>query len=101
MPFFSNWRTAGNHGPAEIVALRLVALVSLQKCQFFQSFHSLAAILAPCRQFNARADLLRQRFRRAARAVCDQAFSETLGNDICHLLSNQFLALVSESFLGL
>ncbi len=47
-------------------------------------------------EFDPRADLLRQRFRRASRAVRDQPFRKSFRNDVLHLLPEEFIAAVSE-----
>src|ERR1700733_8832893 len=59
----------------------------------------LAAIFASPEEFNARADLLRQSLRRAARAVGDDPFCEAFGNDVLHPLPYQFIAAGAELLL--
>ena len=56
----------------------------------------LAAILASPDEFDPGANLLRQRLRRASRPVRDDPFREALGNDVLHLLSDQFIAAVAK-----
>ncbi len=52
-------------------------------------------------ELDPRADLLRQRFRRASRAVRDQPFRESFRNDVLYLLPEEFIAAVSELLLRL
>src|ERR1700722_867333 len=61
----------------------------------------IAAILPPCNEFNPRTDLLRQGVRRGSRAVGDEAFRETLWNDVLYRLADEFIAVVSELLLRL
>ena len=76
------------------------ALVVFQRAQ-----HDLdgkrVAVLAPCRQFDSGADLLRQRLGRGARAVRDQPLGEADRDDVGDLLSEQFVARISELLFGL
>ena len=52
-------------------------------------------------EFDAGADLLRQRFRRGSGAVGDQPFRKAFGNDVLDLLPDQFVAAVAELLLRL
>src|SRR5580692_2975804 len=61
----------------------------------------LAAILAPPDEFNSSADLLRQRLCRAASAVSDDPFCKPYGNDVLHLLPDEFIAAISKPLLRL
>ena len=61
----------------------------------------LAAVLAPRREFDAGADLLRQCVCCGAGAVGDQPLGEAFGNDVFYLLPDQFIAAVAELLLRL
>ena len=56
----------------------------------------LATILALPDQFDPGTDLLRQRIRRRSKAIRDQPFRKTVRNDVGHLLTQQFVAAISE-----
>src|ERR1700730_11196072 len=61
----------------------------------------LGSILPPRNEFDSGSDLLRQRLGRASGTIRDQPFREALWNDVLYLLPYQFIAAVSELFLGL
>jgi hypothetical protein len=60
-----------------------------------------AAILAQRGEFDAGADLLRQRIFGGPESVGHQAFRETFRNDVFHHLSQKFVAAIPELFFGL
>ena len=59
------------------------------------------AVLPPCNELDPGPDLLRQRLFRGSQVVRDQPFREAFRNDVCDLLPKEFVAAVSELFLGL
>ena len=56
----------------------------------------LAAVFAPPDELDSSADLLGQSFGCAASTVGDDALREALGNDVLHLLPDEFIAAVPE-----
>src|ERR1700730_2286333 len=76
------------------------SLVALQRTQHDLN-RNLAAVLPPPEELNPRTDLLRQRVGRGAMSIRDQSFRESLGNDVLHLLTHEFIAAVSELLLRL
>src|ERR1700722_2239392 len=58
-------------------------------------------VFASSHELNSGADLLGQSFGCGSRAIRDQAFGETLRNNVLNFLPNQLIAAVSELFLSL
>ena len=54
------------------------------------------SVLPPRNQLDSRTDLLRQSLRGASCSVRDQPLREAFGNDVLHLLSDEFIAAVAE-----
>jgi len=74
-----------------------IAAVTTMPCAFSNGLN----ILAPSVQFDSRTDLLGQRLGRAAGAVGDQAFRETLLDDGLDRLPDQFIAVLAKLLLRL
>src|SRR5882672_11489481 len=61
----------------------------------------LTSILPSARKFNPGFDQLCESLRRGRGTIGDQPFREALRNDVLYWLTHQFIATVSELFLGL
>src|SRR4029077_12052893 len=61
----------------------------------------LTSVLPPPGELNPRSNLLRKSVSRGSKTVADQPFREPLRNDVLHLLTHEFIAVVPELFLRL
>ena len=82
---------------------RIAAVTRMPSAALNRAQHDLDGeltfVLAPPRELDSRTHLLRQRLRRGSQAIGDQPFREAFGNNVLHLLPDEFVALVSKLFL--
>src|SRR3979411_65867 len=76
------------------------SLVAFQRAQH-QLDRKLAAILPPPGEFEAHADLLRQRGLRGSKTVGEQPLGKAFRNDVSDFLTKELVAAVPELFFRL